>query len=336
MKKVLHVVPGLDEPWNGIAGAAKDIARSQGADIVDTLQFLSSSSHSNSELQLSSYDEIWVHSNWWLPTIRACRKVLKAGVPLVRMTHANLDPLRLRSKGWKKLPMWRLVERRLTNRSARVVVTCEAEREWCERAGVTAPFELLDLKKFFRLEGRGKAVEDMSLSLPLRLRTPTQLHVLYLGRQHPLKGVEFLAQAIKELSSDLHPDSTPPAPRFALRIVSNHSGGELESDWAWADVLCLPTLSDNFGLVVAEALERGKRVITTDGAPAWGEGLELRVGSGGVEELRVESGGVKSVGVGSEIWSGYGGQLIYLKGYRDGTDEERVELLKMAIERICK
>ena len=45
-----------------------------------------------------------------------------------------------------------------------------------------------------------------------------------------------------------------------------------------------------------------------------------------MEELRV----------GSEIWAGYGGRLIYLKGYRDGTDEERVELLKKAIERICE
>ena len=34
------------------------------------------------------------------------------------------------------------------------------------------------------------------------------------------------------------------------------------------------------------------------------------------------------------LWSDYEGRLIYLKGYRDGTDEERVELLKMAIERI--
>ena len=98
-------------------------------------------------------------------------------------------------------------------------------------------------------------------------------------------------------------------------------GAEKEAAWGWCDVLCLPTLSENFGLVVAEALERGKRVITTDGAPAWGEGLEFRVGSGGV---------------GSGIRSGYEGRLIYLKGYRDGTDEERVELLKKAIERICK
>ena len=67
------------------------------------------------------------------------------------------------------------------------------------------------------------------------------------------------------------------------------------------DVLVLPTLSDNFGLVVAEALERGKRVITTDGAPAWGDGND------------------------------YGGRLMYLKGYRDGSEKERVKLLKDAL-----
>ena len=76
--------------------------------------------------------------------------------------------------------------------------------------------------------------------------------------------------------------------------------------WDWYDVLVLPTLSENFGLVIAEALERGKRVITTDGAPAWGDG------------------------------NTYGGRLVYLKGFRDGMREERVRLLKDAIEGIYK
>ena len=106
---------------------------------------------------------------------------------------------------------------------------------------------------------------------------------------------------------------------FELRVESSATGEEKERAWEWCDVLVLPSLSENFGLVVAEALERGKRVITTDGAPAWGESLELRVGSGGVR---------------SGIWFGYSGRLIYLKGYRDGTDDERVELLKKAIERL--
>ena len=34
----------------------------------------------------------------------------------------------------------------------------------------------------------------------------------------------------------------------------------------------------------------------------------------------------------SNILIGYDGRLLYLKGYRDGTKEKRVELLKEAIE----
>ena len=114
--------------------------------------------------------------------------------------------------------------------------------------------------------------------------------------------------------------------------MSNAFGEELEKVWDWCDVLVLPTLSENFGLVVAEALERGKRVITTDGAPAWGEGVSrvetCRVGGDG-NLSRVER--VETCREG-EIMVGYGGRLIYLKGYREGTKETRVELLKAAIE----
>ena len=81
-------------------------------------------------------------------------------------------------------------------------------------------------------------------------------------------------------------------------------------------MLVLPTLSENFGLVIAEALERGKRVITTDGAPAW----EC--------ECKVEK---CKVGDAGSIWQGYDGRLIYLKGYRDGTPDLRINLLSSAI-----
>jgi len=91
-----------------------------------------------------------------------------------------------------------------------------------------------------------------------------------------------------------------------LQIVPDAFGEELEKVWNWCDVLVLPTLSDNFGLVIAEALERGKCVITTDGAPAWGDG------------------------------NTYGGRLTYLRGYRDGSPEKRVELLKHAMMSIVK
>ena len=78
------------------------------------------------------------------------------------------------------------------------------------------------------------------------------------------------------------------------------------ASYDWCDALVLPTLSENFGLVIAEALERGKHVITTDGAPAWGSGND------------------------------YGGRLVYLRGYREGVPEARVQLLRNAIERLCE
>lgn len=292
--KILHVVPGLDEPWNGIAGAAKDIARSQGADVVDTLQFLSSSSHSNSELQLSSYNEIWVHSNWWPPTLKACRRVIRAGVPLVRMTHANLDPLRYHSKWFKKF-LASPLERWIFKRTSRVVVTCEDERVWCERWGVKGPFEILDLKQFYRF--------DKPIVFPQKTGM-TPIHVVYLGRPHPLKGVKYLELAVANLN-DKAKSLVPGCDKgcIDLKIVSNTYGEELEKIWQWTDVLVLPTLSENFGRVVAEALERGRRVITTDGAPAWRTYFEQHPDAG-----------------------------IYLKGYRDGSEETRVKLLADAIK----
>ena len=93
--------------------------------------------------------------------------------------------------------------------------------------------------------------------------------------------------------------------KIELKVVSNAFGEEKERVWDWCDVLILPTLSDNFGLVIAEALERGKHVITTDGAPVWGDG------------------------------NTYGNRLTYLRGYRNGTAEQRIQLLKSAIENLC-
>ena len=286
---ILHVVPGLENACSGIAVAATLIAAEQGADLVEARLFARGAG------TLDAYDEVWVHSCWLPMTLRSCWRALRAGKPLVRMTHANLDPVRLKYHGWKK---WLVgpIERWCLRRCDRIVATCEAEKGWIEKylGKHCPPIEVTDIKRFFNLN----PVNSVN---PVRKK----LHLLYLGRRHPLKGLEFLEAAVKGIEG------------VELRVVSNAFGEEKEKVWKWCDVLVLPTLSENFGLVIAEALERGKRVITTDGAPAWGEELTGLTGFTG-------------------LYSGYEGRLIYLKGYRDGTDEERVELLKKAIERICK
>ena len=327
MMKILHAVPGLGNPCNGIAVAARLVAREQGADLVEARQF------ARGEGGLDGYDEVWVHSCWLPMTLKSCWRVLRSGKALVVMTHGNLDPVRLKYHGWKK----RLVgpiERWCLRRCDRIVATCEAEKDWIEAyLGEGCPeIEVTDVKRFFKLVsggvesggagefGGGGVAKNSQL-----ITHNSQLHLLYLGRRHPLKGVEYLEEAVRQIQNTSAPL------RLCVRMVSSAFGEEFEKVWEWCDVLVLPTLSENFGLVVAEALERGKRVITTDGAPAWGESLELRVGSGGVgENSRVERVDREDGG----LWSGYGGRLIYLKRYRDGTKETRVELLKKAIERL--
>ena len=330
MSRVLHIVPGLGDIVNGMSVVARLLAKEQGdAEVVDLRESLAALRRGPATGDFPQ--EVWVHGMWLPREWAACWKAWRRGAVLVRMTHACLDPVRLRYHGWKK----RLVgpiERWCLRRCDRIVATCEAEKEWIEAyLGEGCPeIEVTDVKRFFDLSRveRVERVEERGVDCRVeRVEGLTQrrrgaecaeddgkppsvdggLHLLYLGRRHPLKGVEFLEEAVRQIQN------TSASPRLRVRMVSSAFGEEKEKVWNWCDVLVLPTLSENFGL------ERGKRVITTDGAPAWGESLELRVGSGGVR---------------SGIWFGYGGRLIYLKGYRDGTDEERVELLKKAIERL--
>ena len=270
--KILHIVPELNEA-NGVFVVARLLARESGDAAVVGLD------EGLRRIGDGDVEEVWVHGMWLPREWAACRRVLKAGKRLVRMTHGSLSPIYLKYQSSFKKRLVGPIERWVLRRCAKIVATCEAEKEWIEAyLGKRCPkVEVTDVKRFFDLNhvDHVEHVEGRAL------------HLLYLGRRHPLKGLEYLEQAVKGIEG------------VELRIVSNAFGEEKEKVWDWCDVLILPTLSENFGLVVAEALERGKRVITTDGAPAW-------------EDLTEAQG-------------------IYLKGFRDGSDEIRVKLLKDAL-----
>ncbi len=265
--KILHVSNGW-ERWNCAAVIARhvmDEQRRAGHEVV--------SRRWAGIRELRSADEVWIHCGW-TPCLWWANLWAKGAV---RVPEACYDPVRLAYHGWKK----RLVgpvERWALRRCARIVATCDEERRWIEAyvGKGCPPVEVTDIKRFFRFGSAGRTA-----------RKDSPLHVLYLGRRHPLKGTRYLEEAVAGLGG------------VELRLVSNAHGEEKERVWDWCDVLCLPTLSDNFGLVVAEALERGKFVVTTDGAPAW-------------KDIPPERG-------------------VYLTGYRDGSDALRVQLLRDAL-----
>ena len=340
--KILHIVPGMGDVANGMVVVAKLLAKEQGeAEVVDL----------SNEIHESGVEEVWVHGMWLPKEWLACWRALRAGKRLVRMIHGSLSPLYLRHQSPFKKWLVGPIERWCLRRCDRIVATCEAEAEWIRAYEPRVKsIEVTDIKRFFNLN-------------PVNPVNPVKkdLHLLYLGRRHPLKGLSYLETALatyynkwSSVPSSLAPTtacadnpSSNPSRKAAtyynkcpieFRVVSDAFGDELERVWDWCDVLVLPTLSENFGLVIAEALERGKCVITTDGAPAWGEGLSRVEHVDRVDVSRKERKERKDDSrvdrVEGGVWSGYGGRLIYLKGYRDGTPEDRVRLLKSAIENL--
>ncbi len=295
--KILHIVAGLEES-NGMANTARQFAEEECAQGHE-----STVTNDLSTLD-SSIDVVYLHGAW-LPILwRAAKRAKRLGAKLVIRPAGSYDPVRLAYHGWKK----RLVaffEHRMLMRADVVLATCQAEVEWIRQYEPRVKkIELTDLKRFFRLNHETHEIHEREAG--------TSLHLLYLGRRHPLKGVEYLEEAVRQISSV--PCSLFPVPP-QLKVVSNAFGEEKERVWEWCDVLILPTLSENFGRVVAEALERGKRVITTEGAPAWSPSASATEDKGDCSD--------------------YGGRLVYLKGYRDGLPDERVRLLKKAIEELA-
>ena len=366
--KILHICAGWQQ-WNGAANIARMIMgeqRREGHDVSSTTWA--------SVAKLRAADEVWIHCGWlpclwwaavvcFLTRIPRAKRVAEgdalAGVRrrgaecaekvLKWMPEACYDPVRLGFHSWKK---WLAgpIERFCLRRCKTLVATCEAEKGWIQAylGKRCPPIEVADIKRFFNLN----PVDPVN---PVK----KDLHLLYLGRRHPLKGLSYLETALSTYYNMWSSDPSFPAPTTActgnpsleaptatyynkcpieFRVVSDVFGDELERVWDWCDVLVLPTLSENFGLVIAEALERGKRVITTDGAPAWGENLSRVEHVDRVDVSRKERKERKDDScvdrVEGGMWSGYGGRLIYLKGYRDGTPEDRVRLLKSAIENL--
>ena len=310
--KILHICAGW-EKWNGAANIARmimDEQRREGHDV----SFATWAKMGD----VRAADEVWIHCGWlpclWWAAVVWCLTQRRRGAErmLKWMPEACYDPVRLKYHGWKK----RLVgpiERWCLRRCTKIVATCEAEAEWIRAYEPRVKsIEVTDIKRFFNLS-RVERVETC------RGGRNVEVHVLYLGRKHLLKGVEYLETAVRQMQDSTRSTCSTRL-KIELKIISSAFGEEKERVWDWCDVLVLPTLSDNFGLVIAEALERGKHVITTDGAPAWEkeckmENVKCKIGDG-------------------EIWTGYDGRLIYLKGYREGSDEERVELLKNAVDMI--
>lgn len=279
-RKIVHVVAGV-EATNGAAVIACALARRQAragdAVVVATTSsagprcdttgcrlvvyprtrwpFLRAACFSAAMLRslgrlCADADEVFVHCQWTFPVWWGAKC---ARGRLVVVPEGSFDPVRLAHGRWKK----RLVgffDRCVLRKAASVWVTSEREADW------VCAYEprVNGVMRFW------PPIEVPAGFTPLARTAGMPLRLLYLGRRHPLKGLDLLEEAVKGLSVE-------------LRVESSIVGQAKEAAFAWCNVLVLPTRSENFGLVVTEALARARPVIVTEGAP-WADVKERGCG----------------------------------------------------------
>ncbi|UHD15468.1 glycosyltransferase [Thiocapsa bogorovii] len=216
-------------------------------------------------------------------------------IPLVTHPRGTLEPWALDYRGWKKRLALYTYERRNLETAVLLFATGEQEAESMRRLGLRQPIAIIP-------NGVVLPTLQSSVDGALKLR-PGPRVALFLSRIHPKKGLLNLVESWSRLrplnwrlclagpDEDGHLAVVMRRVReLGLETVVDYLGeveGETKANlFAKADVFVLPSFSENFGIVVAEALASGLPVITTVGTP-W-RGLE-RHGCGWCIEPTVDA-----------------------------------------------
>ena len=229
----------------------------------------------NSEAQLTPPSIIHNHGLWQPANHWTASTARRFGIPLVVQPHGMLEPWALQHKALKKRLGMALFQRRDLETAKVLVATSADEYRNFRRLGLTQPVAVIPNGIDLAAAG-GSKVE--------RARTAGDRTVLFLSRVHKVKGLTNLVQAWAQVRPT----------GWRLQIAGPDEGGHLadvlraaqavgvagsidylgEVDGARktevyhsANLFVLPTFSENFGVVVAEALSHGLPVITTRGAP---------------------------------------------------------------------
>lgn len=226
---------------------------------------------------VGNVDIVHNHSLWMLPNVYPGWVTKGRAIPYVVSPRGTLSKWAMQSGSKVKRFFWPAIQKPSINHAACFHATADAEYEDIRRMGFKQPV----------------AVIPNGIDLPAtkkRLARPTRT-LLFLGRLHPVKGVDFLLKAWRVLESEF--------PDWNLRIVGptgnetaaslielsrslalkrvTFSGAVYGSDkfdvYQDADLYVLPTHSENFAVTVAEALACATPVVVSQGAP-W-RGVEL-------------------------------------------------------------
>lgn len=200
----------------------------------------------------------------------------RKGVTLIWSPHGMLEPWALGYHAWKKKTAWWLYQNRALQRARALHATAESEACQLRELGFKQPVVI---------QPNGVPPAPVTPLDPKALAAPKDRRIaLFLSRIHPKKGIPMLLDAWAKLKpadwelviagndeGNFLPALKSRAERLGLGADVRFSGPLFkeakDTIYRQADLFVLPTYSENFGIVIAEALQYGVPVLTTTGAP---------------------------------------------------------------------
>jgi glycosyltransferase involved in cell wall biosynthesis len=236
------------------------------------------------ELATAEADLVHLHGLWRFTSIAVRLWARRTGKPYIISPHGMLEPWALHQKwGRKQVGLW-LFERRCLSQAACIRATSLLEARSIRQAGFTNRVEVVP--------NGIKIMSGVSSSQSSGGRHGRR--ALFLSRLHPKKGLINLVQAWAQVRPAgwrlgiAGPDEAGHCAKVRaeasrcgildrVEFLGEVTGEHKARTYEKAELFVLPSFSENFGLVVAEALSAGVPVITTRATP-WSELEEHRCG----------------------------------------------------------
>jgi glycosyltransferase involved in cell wall biosynthesis len=242
---------------------------------------------------ISKFDVVDINSLYQFPSSAAAHYCRKQGVPYVLRPHGSLDPYLYRRHSVRKRLYELLVERRNLAAAAAVHFTSSEEMRLARLSGLRFRGAVAPLGLEFESEPAG--VE--TLAEKIWPQVAGKKLVLFLSRVNFKKGLDILARAFGEIHRcrrDAHlviagPDNDNYAGRvrgwlaeeraleaatFTGMVLGETKAALLKR----ADLLVLPSYTENFGIAVVEAMAAGLPVVISNKVNIWREVSEAGAG----------------------------------------------------------
>lgn len=223
------------------------------------------------------FDVIQLQSMWDLRYHIVAKTARKHRIPYIITPRGMLEPWCLSQKKWKKKLAMTLYQMKDIKRSACVFTTAEMEALHVRDLGVDVPMVVIP-----------NGIETDGY--PCRIsKDKVKKQILFLSRIHIKKGIELLIDAfdriikkntdmddwtvaivgngeegyIRELKRKVEDLNL----RDKVKILAPVFGDAKVKLYQESSIFCLPSYSENFGMVIAEAMSCGVPCITTNGTP---------------------------------------------------------------------